>query len=113
MDKKEEYRKKIEENKKIRKKISIVITILMVLEVINIVYFLIYTFTNLIPNNFYSDHFCIPLSILFMAATAILIPWMNKYGSYKSNTNNDKYIIICGIVLFFAALIMFVGSFAK
>ncbi len=112
MDKKAEYCKEIEERKKKKKQISIAIYVLVGLEIINIFYFLIYTFVESVPKNFYTSHFCIPLSILFVGLIAILLPWVNKYGSFKSNQNNDKYITLGGIVLIFAALIMFIGSFA-
>lgn len=113
MDKKEAYRKQIEENKKKKKKISIIIYCLVGIEAINVIYFLLYTFLNFIPTNFYIQHFCIPLSIVFVGLIAILLPWLNKYASFKSNQTNDKYITICGIILIFAALIMFIGSFSK
>lgn len=112
MDKKEAYRKEIEERKKKKKNITTIMGVLLGLEIINILYFVIYTFELInIPDNFYSKHICIPFAILVVGVLALLIPVANKYGSFKSSTSNDKYISLGGIILLFASIVMFIGSF--
>lgn len=100
-----------EEIQKKKRNIQIAAYVLVGLEFINVLYLVLYQFVKSIKANWYIEHLGMPLAILFVGFIAILLPIGNKYASLKSSNTYDKYISIGGIVLIFASIVMFIGSF--
>lgn len=88
---------------------------LSVLACLNMFYYLAFSFEffgkDVLKENWYLKHCFFTVEVLFAAAIAFIMPYVNKYSSYTSNTKHDKYMYLLAIVLVFIAAITFIASF--
>lgn len=90
--------------------IKYILTVLSIIILFNVGYYLVYANTDM-SSNAYIKHCLFPIVILIVGIIALILPFANKYSSYTAATKNDKYMYLAGVVLMFGALIMFIGSF--
>lgn len=94
-----------------KKTLKLIALVFTFIAVANIIYYLI-LYIGGFKENFYTKHFLVPSDLLCIGVIAIIMPYANKYSSYKANTKGDKYMFLIGICLLFAAVITLILSFA-
>jgi membrane protein YdbS with pleckstrin-like domain len=75
----------------------------------NIIIFSLY-FLEVIKDNIYVKAFMLPIILYSVSAAAFVMPKINKYSSYRSQSNNDKYIYIISGLAFIIATITLIFS---
>ena len=106
-------------NKKEKMLLKLALSTCVVIAGLNALYFTIAwasvsLFETSIPffkQGFYTDHFLLPISILMIGLIALILPFYNRYSSYKNDVKNDNVMIIIGILLIFVSLISLMSSF--